>query len=901
MRIGNGLAGNRSGWMGLFVFLGWALAAPAEGGVIEGFEDLSKLRPTGKVARVTGADAVTQGRSALELPPGAGVTVKIPAGALKQVGWLRIDTFEPQPVLACLELDLVGHVSRRGYVLPGRDILALPLSLAAGSRRGPWPAKPVDLRITNAGQQPVVVDNVRLAEPRPAPPGAVLLDFGPPGQVLWPGFEHAELEARNLAWSGEARIFSHHAGWPDPLLGDFAGKNPSYKVQETVTVRSEKGMGLAWFWVTHYSYMYSPPLEYVVRLNGRCLLRRRLGPSAMLSTEGLFSGRGEPWTPEWFQKTFVPRAVSRLECALKSGNNRLELANCQLAAVVIGPRARQQALRRYVARLDADLKRYHRQFVLARRETLRCEVVPTDQETKQGAMAFVPPRDEWFSRSYVPVPEDRSRPLKLLAAAGSGALGALAVVPCRQVRLLRGSAEPFRAVEAAGMAAESCTVYALAPAVVVRRAVAEFQPFFLARELRGVEARSVQWLALWLRVPRKARSGTYRGAVRVLLDQTTIKVPVELEVVRFVESAGPGARSFGVASTGDCFDAYRSLAVALPAPRRAQLSRLVLKRLAAFGVNATYLAGPVLTGRDHRPSMGRFTTPLRNGVFLGGEARSGKSLVTLGAALAGMRDIQLGTKRYREVLDALVKETVRAAGQYRLRNYALHYGGAFRASGLEQAGKVARIIRDAKGRASVLTSAAALKALAAEKRRELFQSLDSLLLVSGSGMLGMVDEFKRDAPNKAVLLWYSKPDVYAFGFYCWGVGADGAYAGGPFAPRSAFNGFWFGGRALLVPTSKWDFEPTLAALKLAQGIADYDLARRCEKLVALARKQKLSTDALEKVLTEIRLTADKTPPRYRLERLRTTEVAPARLQAWREALLREAGKLIAQLAPKGPA
>ncbi|MHC4716916.1 MAG: hypothetical protein ACYS5V_08100, partial [Planctomycetota bacterium] len=165
----------------------WSDGQGAPGATLTGFEDIRNLKITGKAAQVSGADAVTEGRSALELQPEASVALAVPAGAVRKVGWLKIDTLEARPVLGCLRLRL-GAVTRTAHVRPGKDLLALPLSIAARAQQGPWPAQAVTLTITNAGQVPVVVDNVRLAETDAAPEGTTLLDFGPDNQVLWPGF-----------------------------------------------------------------------------------------------------------------------------------------------------------------------------------------------------------------------------------------------------------------------------------------------------------------------------------------------------------------------------------------------------------------------------------------------------------------------------------------------------------------------------------------------------------------------------------------------------------------------------------------------------------------------------------------------------------------------------------------
>ena len=101
-----------------------AVASPAEV-LLEGFENVAKIRHAGKVTVVSGADAVTEGQGALQLSPGSSVEIPIRARAAIGAGWLKIDTFEAQPVLACLGVSLGPTGGRRGYVLPGSDILAL--------------------------------------------------------------------------------------------------------------------------------------------------------------------------------------------------------------------------------------------------------------------------------------------------------------------------------------------------------------------------------------------------------------------------------------------------------------------------------------------------------------------------------------------------------------------------------------------------------------------------------------------------------------------------------------------------------------------------------------------------------------------------------------------------------
>ena len=66
-------------WIGAAVLLVGSVA-PAGETLVEGFENVAQLKPTGKVTVVSGADAVTEGNSALQLSPGASVEVPVRPG-----------------------------------------------------------------------------------------------------------------------------------------------------------------------------------------------------------------------------------------------------------------------------------------------------------------------------------------------------------------------------------------------------------------------------------------------------------------------------------------------------------------------------------------------------------------------------------------------------------------------------------------------------------------------------------------------------------------------------------------------------------------------------------------------------------------------------------------------------
>jgi hypothetical protein len=210
---------------------------------------------------------------------------------------------------------------------------------------------------------------------------------------------------------------------------------------------------------------------------------------------------------------------------------------------------------------------------------------------------------------------------------------------------------------------------------------------------------------------------------------------------------------------------------------------------------------------------------------------------------------------------------------------------------------LARAIRSAGGAPAISTRVSSLAGRSPAQRAELFEALDTLLCSPNQkGLLGIRDELKKVSPKKVLLVRVSAPDVYGPGFYCWGVGADGACATEIFSSRPPFNAFWFDGRGMLLPDAKGGFEPTLGLMLFRQAMADYALAARCQRLAESARKRDVDAAALEKVLMTIRTTADARPPGFDTGRFRPAAVNPKILRDWRTALAREAGKLAEKMA-----
>ncbi len=883
----------------LVVFLTVSVSVSAHAGevLLEGFEKPESLKTSGKVSPEKGADAVTEGAGALQLSPGAKVTIQVPAGAIDKVGWLKIDTFEVQPVMASLNVSFGKTLSRRGYVSPGKDTLAVPLGLVSRTYRGAWPEKPLVIELHNTGKHPVVVDNVRLVAPADPPTGAILLDFGPPNQVLWPGFEPAGTEGTSIAWSGSNEIFSYANRYPDPLLGDFSGRRLSYKQRETVTLRSE-GQSTAWVWMTHYARNFSSPAEYAVKMNRKSVLRRRFSPKQMLSPDGLLRGKDQPWTTQWFGKSFVPAVVSGVECSLKADKNRLELLNCQLAAVIIAPRKARNAAGAYVKQLEQDLLRYRRQFVLATQHHLRCNVAPTPKETGGGCIVFATPGKDWFNRDHVPAAEHRAGVLKLTVAAGSMTTAALAVVPCKDGKMLNISIDTLRDSGKPVIPQSGWELYALNTMPVVKNACVHYQPFLPVRNFRNVSAGGVYWFILHAKVAGRTRTGVYKGTVRITLDRAETRVPVELEVVNIGMGRPERERTFAVMSTGDCLEAYYSLAHILPVQHRNRATKDILTRLYDAGINATMVSGPIMSR-----TLKLQPTPMINNLQKYPRPdRPGRMLVNLSNVHRMLRfhRVQPGTARYVNKTRDTVRMCNDIAGKNKLTDYSLYCGHGRDDKTLSEVAKRASAVRRAKGGdPAISTPASCLSAMETGKRAQLFSALKTLICTPNHKDLGGIGEtFKKIGRGKIFAIRMRYPDVYTGGFYCWGIGADGAYIGRIFDYRPLFNAFLFRPQSLLLPARKGNFEPTLGLLKFRQSVADYDLACRCEALVRKAKKKSKDASPLEKVLTEIRITTDAKPPRYDARLMRATAVSPEQLETWRTSLIREAGKVYEEMTKK---
>jgi len=85
-------------WMTVLTVCAAPLLAANETPIlIEGFEDVSTVKGTGQIKAVTAGPGLTQGKSAVELSPGAAVTASLRGADIARLPWLRLDRSSGPP------------------------------------------------------------------------------------------------------------------------------------------------------------------------------------------------------------------------------------------------------------------------------------------------------------------------------------------------------------------------------------------------------------------------------------------------------------------------------------------------------------------------------------------------------------------------------------------------------------------------------------------------------------------------------------------------------------------------------------------------------------------------------------------------------------------------------------
>lgn len=863
--------------------------------LIEGFEDLPAVSVSGgKAVPVAGGQGVTQGKQAIQVPPGTTVRVKLAGEDCRKMGWLRIDTMTVQPLPAAVRVLFEGDqfwLSRNGCLQPGQDVLAIPLTTVSSARAEGWPDGEIRFSLTNCGEQPLILDNVRLCPAAAAPADSLLLDFGPEANHSWPGFEHAGMDHQRLSWTGERAGGAWNYGYPDPMTGDFIGMPPGDRSADSVRVTTPSGANF-WgaLWVTHYGDNQLQPPECLLKIDGKTVLHKMVPASRYATSDCLLEGQGGEWTPSWFDRTYAGRFCDVIKFSASDGSFRLDLGNCQLAALAIAPASQHAAMAAYIDEVEKDISRYRRQFVLGQRLETVCNLPPTEAERQAGLMVFQPKADDWFSPRYRPAETERVTAVKLFARPGGSAYAVLAAVPLKSsavgatVGSFAGGA-PGRRTSA--RVDSSTFFFDSVPRVL--DAHVEFQPWLMARKSEMVRERGVAFLLLRLDVGLTVSPGVYEGTVTFLFGTAKRELPVSMEVVA-LPALPPSAATLGAFETFDAGSFFDDQVAGIAPPQRNLLTAKLRQAILGEGLNAMRLNGPWVGAAGH-VRMDRFAEevagyPVRQA--------SGKTLVDVRSSLWDLKAnmVEPGSQKFRTAISALVEQAKEAGARARLGDYCFLIGGAGNPEDFRATSRAASVFASCGAVPAVETWGWALHNDRVF-RDDLLKSIGILVVAPEGGNLAeSVPAFLKLSAGRCVYIRTGRPDRYATGFFAAGLGADGAYIDGMRMQGSLYNGFHLNGRGVIVPQPGGKTANTLALAALWMGREDLMLYKAAETLSEQAARQNVDASALTAVLEDIRRTVAKHSSLwFQDDLLRTNRATPTQLEAWRTAIFQAVSAL----------
>jgi len=883
-----------------------ALTAAATGAdLIEGFEDLKALQVRGGRARVVSAGpAVTQGKQALSLPPGARVRIALDAKEIAERPWLRIDTFSAERASGPIRLRFLAdeRVARLdGYVRRGSDTLAVPLTAVQFSDGTRWSGGNGGiLEIHNAGAAAMVLDNVRRVAPLASPDGAVLLDFGPENQAIWPGFTPAGLTSPHLRWAPGTRAEPTRHRFPDPLGQDALGPGASGPKGEQFVLRKQSPpVAVAALWITHHAPNESQQASYLLRHRGRTLLRRRLSPREIFSEDGLLWGCDGAWTPEWFNEVLAPHFVQRVEVELSDEAETLASFGCQVAAAVLVPAARRGELRDYLEAVDAQLATYRRQFVLARRAEPVCTVQPTDAERRAGLIAFAPPGDAAFVPRWTPAPADRAKELHVVVARGQFAAVPLALAPTADLPQVGGQLDRLRTPRGRMLAGPdtSLELQFLQRVPRVRDGVVDFVPWVLQPGLQRLVAGGVHHAAVLVKVGERVEPGTYAGAVSLRGSEGTVNVPLTVRVVDVGPPAPPAP--FGWMEPY-AFWSYQCMLQAVPTAQRWSVLRQVRERLLTAGFTTLSFRGPRFL--DNRRT---YTEWLINNLRAcpPRHVRAGV-LLQLTWALDDLAKANAAppSQAFQTALELLTKEARRLTDRAGLAAPTCAVGSA--RSGLSRALAAAKVVRAAGGRTALRGKMSEINALPAAQRKQLPVLFDLLLIAPDEP--GLAKLAAADAKTPHVCVSTYAPDRYTMGWFAAASGAAGAYVQQLVQGGEPHDGENMEGVGLVALGPRGKVQLTLGAVRARQGTDEFRLLCRARSLYAAAEARdapavRAARTNLGNLLAAIQNHVAKHPDvHFSTVALRTSAATHAEMDRWRAELTKALAELAAAMGSDGP-
>ena len=854
-----------SRWTLLLLSTALATAAiaenPADPVVLEGFEVESSVQSVGEKPRyISDARAVTEGKVAAELPPGTAARVNISDEQRQANEWLLIDTFCPDDSGHMVSLTLyVGGLPTTipAVVQKGRDTLALPLNWAVARSPRASIVKTIHVLIRNDQPTPLVLDNIRMAPAMAAPKDAVLVDFGPAGQGAWPGFAAGSETHPAVGWSGQHTLTARTMPYVDPLGSDWVGPGPRAKVDETVTLNWGGDVpGYAWAWFTHYaSYGGTQGEGFSIKDGKQVLAQRKLTGRDALGPHGLMEGDKGKWTPEWFTKEYVPHFVERVSLPLKPGGNKLDLQNCQLAAVAMFPQNQKLAAMQYMKTLEHDLARFHRQFILGRRMDPKSAVPPTEEEARAGFQIFGSPGLQVLLPLWRPADAHRLETLKVQVAAGQRSVSVLAVVPLKDHTLLRAQLMPLRTATGKTLAlrGDDMSIRFIDPVADVRGAMAQMRPWLPSDRANQVKALDVVPVMLEIHVPQMTEAGVYTGALRILGTSGVTAVPLEVEVFALGTLGTPPPL---IANSTDLRSQLPSLFASATGPQIRRYNEMLLQDLLKTGFTSATLAGPAPdhTDKQYADILTEDGHPAVAAQYVAA------SLVDLGGAFWHLNrsGAPINSAVYRDKLTAAAALAAKVVGKLRV-NDLFGVIPAWSAEDAETLGVRAAIVKPQLA-ACGQTYGSRLTGMAPAKLKQTLDPLAALAIYpNAEGMRDLVVGFKALGGTRKALLFLGEIDRYRAGLYAAAVGADGVVVRDPVGSQGPYKGFNVEASAVLTLMPDAKFAQTIQAPILRQAQADLQLVQRCQALVAEAERRKVAAGALNEVLLELSMLGNMAP------------------------------------------
>ncbi len=873
--------------------LGTVSLCSAEATVLEGFETITTVRSSGgELSAVQGGQAVTEGKSAAQVPAGATVKLTVEASKLASADWLRVDSLTVQLLTQGVRLEFQWpehHRSVNGWVQPGKDTFAYPLGMLKSSfRDGVLPQGNVTVSVINRSDAPIILDNIRLAPAAEAPQGAILLDFGRSGQNVWPGFTAAGRAHANIVWSGDAPVHAYDAPYPDPLGSDYIGRPPSTKVLDYFALNGPGGKpSVAWMYVTHYgSRSDTQPTEYIMKVGGRTVLQGRCTLRDMLSEKGLLKGKDGDWTPKWFNEKYAPSFAQWVSAELGGGRNRVDLGNCQIAAIAMAPAEQKVAMNQYMATVREQLATYRRQFVCGKRQEPVATLEPNAEETRQGVMLFGPDPDDGLQADWQPKATDRIKKLQAVTFPGGLAVFHLAAVPLEKSLFSGGSFRAFRSEEgsrALSTSRDRTHVWAVTRVPRLGGGEVEFVPFLLNRKTDALQAKEIVHVIGMVQVARGASPGLYKGEVQLSFSGSRLSLPLEIKVHPH-EGKYDGTPAYGIAEGTDIGRMYYSLASVLPDAQSDQLTMKLRQELMDLGFTTFQLSGVYPRGNSS-VSESPLVRTLKNMPM---RKMEGPTVVHVGRFYRQLNwwGVMVNSQRHRTYstnLARTVNQTVKKArmdGAYLLTDFVRRKAALD--SRIQQATQMAA----GGGNAGLDIPSNMLTGNDLTKAQKAFALW--ILRPDGTNLRELITDFRKLGGGRRAYVYCYRPDRYAMGFFPAATGANGCWVDGLFvAGGSAYSGDRLNGSGLLVPDQGLgNYTPTLNLVNLWRAQEEFDLVRRAEGLLEKANKAKVGVVELEQALKAVRNAAAKHgKPNYDHTLMRTTDLAPTQLDTLRLGLI----------------